>query len=421
MVKNSGQKNRAKRYAAEHDTTYQQARETLNAQHTQDILNAFVAECESSPNTPADWAGNLPFGKNEDGIMQWVLPTRADEGWEPAIYFEPLWEPGTASTIEVVGGTGTGKTTLLSRMIAHWATEKPTPRSVLLYAGEREFAPACARWKEWPQVVVIGPDGQVGGSSGNVREGESPEARGGGEDEWALRVFDDWFADKEGLVPRYTRDEISRLPESHPVRWRARVAGTASVAAFRPGQTSHLDETEEIREAFAQAEGEVFSRGFVARDEFVFLDEESGVVDAWPASMVIVPDGFARYVWESRLDGRRLGLPVTISAGPGRLMYADEPTEFTEHTSPKKVSDFAYLMWYKRSDHTVDVDFPFVSGPRNRDVEQVEGMHFHAFPSLDVFPTDGDNSSEFVVKALADSALSAYWAVGKRGSLGDGE
>ena len=420
MVKNSGQKNRAKQYAAEHGITYQQAREVLDAQHAQETLAALVAEC--GPASPP--LGNLPFGKDENGIMQWVNPTDADDGWNNAVFLSSPFDGEHGNPIEIVGDAGSGKTTLLNRMIAYRATENPAPRSIMLYAGEREFGPACARWKEWPQVVVIGPEGQVGGTSANVREEGITEALGISPDHHALRVFDDWFTGKSGLVSRYTRDEISRLPWDHPIMWRARVASSASVAAFRPGHVSHLDESEEIRGTFYRGDSEcvrgnpeVFSRGFIARDEFVFDPaEDSDPPSSETASMVIVPDGETPYRWEARIDGRRLGLPTSIHAGPGRVMYAEEPTVFTEYSDPKKVSDVAWFKWMQRSSEVVDVDFPFSEGPRNESVRQEEGDRFHAFPSLDVFPLDMDSATEKDVDAAIEKALAAYWSIGERGS-----
>lgn len=421
MVKNSGQKNRAKQYAAEHGITYQQAREALDAQHTQEALAALLAEC--GPASPP--LGNLPFGKGENDIMQWVNPTNADDGWNNAVSLRTSFDHGYGNPIEIVGDAGSGKTTVLNRMIAYRATEDPAPRSIMLYAGEREFGSACARWKEWPQVVVIGPEGQVGGTSANVRDEVLTEGRGlRPEGHQVLRVFDDWFTGKNGLVSRYTRDQISRLPWSHPIIWRARVAGTASVAAFRPGHVSHLDESEEIRGTFHRGDSEcvrgnpeVFSRGFIARDEFVFDPaEDSDPPSSETASMVIVPDGETPYRWEARLDGRRLGLPTIVHAGPGQVMYAEEPTTLTEYTAPEKVSNVAEFQWLQRSSGFVDVDFPFSEGPRNESVRQKEGNLFHAFPSLDVFPLDMDSATEKEVDATIEKALAAYWAIGERGA-----
>lgn len=427
MVKNSGQKNRTKRYAAEHGITYQQAREALDAQHTQNILAALVAECRSQTNVPGGRAVNLPFGVGREGEMQWVFPADPDDdNWgRNGVYLDMPSEGHFDVTVEIVGGPGVGKTTLLNRMIAHRATEVPTPRSILLHAGAREFGAASARWKDWPQVVVIGPDGQVAGTAVNIRKEEEGLSRLGVDEDSALRVFDDWFTDKDGSLPRYTHQEIGPMFFDHPVRWRARVAasGKPSIAAFRPGHVSHLDESREIPGVisgvggeFTRGNPEVFSRGFVARDEFVFGQaEDSGSAESWPADLVLVPDGEIPYVWEARLDGRRLGLPVEVHAGPGQVTYAEDPAVLTEHSSPKKVSEYAEFIWLKRSDNCVDIDFPFTSGPRNMDTQQDEGDKFLAFPSMDVFPMNLETATSEEVEAATQKALAAYWSIGERG------
>lgn len=433
MVKNSGQKNRTKRYAAEYGLTYQQAREALDAQHTQDVLAALVAECRAQTNVPGGRAVNLPFGANREGEMQWVFadPDDYDNWGRNGVYLD-IPESHFSGTIEIVGGPGVGKTTLLNRMIAHRATEVQAPNSILLHAGDREFGAASARWKEWPQVVVIGPDGQVDGTAVNIRKEEDGLSRLGINENSALRVFDDWFTNKDGSLPRYTHQEIGSMPFDHPVRWRARVAASDSpaIAAVRPGHVSHLDESGEIPGVisgvggeFTRGNPEVFSRGFVARDEFVFgQEEDSGPAEAWPADLVLVPDGEIPYLWEARLDGRRLGLPVEVLAGPGRVMYAETLTVFTEHSSPKKVSDHAEFIWLKRSDYCVDIDFPFTSGPRNMDTQHDQGSAFHAFPSLDVFPLmDLEAATSEEVEDAIEKALAAYWSIGERGTQEDEE
>lgn len=425
MVKNSGQKSRAKQYAAKHGIPYQQAREALDRKRTAAMLDHFIEECGSRLDSPNDVIGNLPFGATEEGLMQWVLPT---DDWEsPVLLASPSFDPGADRPIEVVGGPGTGKTTLVSRMIAHRATEIPRPRSIRLYAGAREFDAACARWEGWPQVVVIGPEGQIGRTSANARDEDIPNTSGlqaarGHE----LRVFDDWFTGKSGLLPRYTRDEISHLPVDHPVRWRARIAATASVAAFRPGHVSHLDESGDIEGAisgvggdFIRGNPEVFSRGFIARDEFVFDPaEDSDAPSSDIASLVLIPDGEVPYVWETRLDGRRLGLPIEVHTGPGRVMYGEVPNLVSEYQSPEKVSEFAAFVWEQRRSERVDVDFPYTSGPRNADVEQESGLFCHAFPSLDVAPLDMDAITSEEADEAVERAVQAYWAIGERGTEG---
>ena len=81
MVKNSGKKRRAKRYAAEHGLTYQQAREALDAQHTRDALASLVAERGSTPLPPGQSPTRIPFDPDTDGQMQEAeaLPLDAPE------------------------------------------------------------------------------------------------------------------------------------------------------------------------------------------------------------------------------------------------------------------------------------------------------------------------------------------------------
>lgn len=258
MVKNSGQKNRTKHYAAEHGTTYQQARETLESAHIRDELNALLAECEdlSGPLT------RIPLGPDASGRMQWT--------------------PFPGPVTEIAGGPGSGKTTVVNRIIAYLATVDPREQSIVLFAGDREISQARKRWADWPQVIVFGPDSRNGRDRvwTVTRQSDKTEVivptpqgvpdemnhvRGDAFKEHPIMtlegaqtiIYDDWLTASDGSLPLAPSGD-----ETPTADWKMSTAGIGRsswmnwikrpglpspvVAAFRPGHTSLTDESANI-------------------------------------------------------------------------------------------------------------------------------------------------------------------------------
>ena len=368
MVKNSGKKRRAKRYAAEHGLTYQQAREALDTQHTRDALTSLVAECGSTPLPPGQSPTRIPFGPDSDGQMQWSN----DQG--TVVYLDD----SVPELTEIIGGPGTGKTTMLNRIIAHLATEDPRPESILLFAGDREVGQARKRWADWPQVVVVGRnpnavhgrevlqtvthedggfvlapvpiDVDMSAEARASRDALNEDLRGKESIANATRsnqvfVFDDWFTQSDGSLPRFKAndpEDRERLTPADWARWRAlwpRRAGLNNspvIAAFRPGHTSQKDESDQVAQHLIERRG--YYGGFIPRDEFTYRqavpsDEQRKAKGPTPANVTLVPLENSGYVWEHRLDCRR------FPAGSPLLRGVRQPWEYHPDDG-----DFAHAM-----------------------------------------------------------------------------
>lgn len=263
MVKNSGQKSRAKQYAAEQGITYQQARETLDSDHKRDEITALLDEC-------GDLSGPLsriPLGPDASGRMQWT--------------------PFPGPVTEIAGGPGSGKTTAVNRIIAYLATVDPREQSIVLFAGDREISQARKRWADWPQVIVFGPvprNGrdrvwtvnrqpdrtQVVVPTPKGVPDEMEHVHGDAFKEHPIMtlegaqtiIYDDWLTASDGSLPLAPSGEETPTADSKMSiaglgrsSWHKQIKPTGLpspvVAAFRPGHTSLTDERADIENAVA--------------------------------------------------------------------------------------------------------------------------------------------------------------------------
>lgn len=411
MVKNHGQKKRARQYAAKHDVTYTQALKVLNAQHTQETLAAHVAECGSTPLPPGQVPTRIPFGPDADGRMQWS----DDQG--AVVYLDDAIPRLT----EIIGGPGTGKTTMLNRIIAHLATEDPRPQSIVLFAGDREVEQARKRWAGWPQVMVFGrnssgrdvlwsvawkvgsgrnvlvptPDGTPPGATARHRDAFLDQPIMQAERGEQTFVFDDWFTESDGRLLRFLDSDSDDAPPLSPAgmaswreRWvfncRAGGPNPLVVAAFRPGHTSQTDESEMIPDAIRYSRG--YFGGFTPRDEFTRITGREN-----PADVTLIPSESSEHVWEHRLDARRFVEPPSDTPQAPGVSRIPDDGGFGHHMDLRRKLD---------PDGSAHLEDPY------------------ARPYMEVEPLPLSATETEADEAIGD-ALTAYWSIGERGTPED--
>lgn len=293
MVKNSGQKKRAQHYAAQNHVSYQQARQTLAARQGTDALAALVTQCGSVPLPQGELSSRIPLGQDRDGMMQWA---NLDD----------------TNLVEVVGDPGTGKTTVLNRIIAHLATETPVPGYIALFAGASEVAGARERWRDWSAVQVIGVPDDGGDPYAELDKFIGPDGLPA-----AVAVFDDWFTEANGDLLRYQTIGVG-YPEGSAPEARDKIVQqvlgadcTLVVAAMGPGHSTQRDETFEIEDAVDYSMAR-----FVAADEFARDPDGLRV----PADVLLAPTEKG-HVWQRVSDGRPSLNPPSMD-GPRSVTVA---------------------------------------------------------------------------------------------------
>lgn len=435
MVKNSGQKNRAKQYATARGVTYQQAREALEEQHVQDELVALVAECGSAPLPPGQAPTRIPLGPDREGRMQW-----SDDEHGP-VY--PVDFAGGLT--ELIGGTGTGKTTMLNRIVAHLATEDPRPQSIVLFAGDREVQQARKRWASWPQVMVVGrnpvsPDGRDRLWRVTHPHAPAPTDRMLLSEEWVLVptpegapaettllvrddfmnepimndrtgrqtfVFDDWFTEADGTLLRFTEESLDNAPRLSPAGWAdwrsklaydARISGHAVIAAFRPGHTSQDDDSGKIRDAIRFNRG--YLGGFIPYDAFVgnhpFDPSMQVTFHPSPAEVTLLPADDAACVWDQHLDARRF----RPSRGWPLILGKDQDGHLSESEG-----EFVHALALRERLNPDGV--PRLGDP-----------YSHPYMEAKPLPLDATDAE---VEDATDRALRDYWSIGERGPKSDSD
>lgn len=431
MVKNSGQQKRARQYAAEHGITYRQAREALDAQHTQETLAALLAECGSTPLPPGQVPMRIPLGFNAEGVMQW------DDDEEATPVYSGY--AGLPRLTEIIGGPGTGKTTMVNRIIAHLATEDPRPQSILLFAGDREVESARKRWADWPQVEVIGrnpskPDGREtlwGASRPDGHKVFFPHPEGV-PDDWErthrdnlmvvpimnaergdqVFVFDDWFTESDGSLLRFTKEALDDPERSTPAdwadwrmaqvslckraEWQVKPAADASfpvIAAFRPGHTSQRDESADIMHTVSQGRG--FAGVFTPHD--TFTQTPSGLEHA---DMIVVPDDEAPHAWLLGVDARRF------------------PSSARDEAREEALAEQGFTRIGGPGADPVEVE-EFVDGLRIREKTNPDAFDFDrgiVYPYMEAEPLNVAVMSEDEVVAAMKKYVADYWSIGERGT-----
>lgn len=203
-------------------------------------VNTLLAECGELPATPPD---RIPLGPGADGVMR--------------------WSPFPLPLTEIVGGSRSGKTTSITRIIAYLATLHQDPGAILLLAGDREIDAARARWAEWPQVAVYGredADRLVRLDESDLEpldRDSSAETDPGDEGDFPLVVvFDDWFTERDGTLRRCPEDSAAqqRMEMIEFLRALDDEDGLPVIAAFRPGHVSQRDESGDIEDQLDETE-----------------------------------------------------------------------------------------------------------------------------------------------------------------------